>query len=202
MLMELGLKNNKKYKIIIAAFIVVLIIATMSAVLYFKGAFLPKWIDWNEKSDTFDVTFVKEGENYKEETYHVDLKKKQLSISFNDSEIWKSQNGVLVQDYILTDIDGDGIMDIVVLFFRRAQYGNDRPFFVTQNDKSWSQHIGIYSLYGDNVKPRWVASDIGMLVESLENDGSVLRITDINGNKTSWIWKSFGLKNVPNDFYL
>lgn len=160
----------------------------------------PRWVDWQQRS--FPVGDGKTAV----------LEKRTLKI-FSDTDpkqvLWQSEKGWQVQDAFTADLDLDGEPEVGVLLWKIGRYGEHRPYWVTEDETVYSQHIFIYDVVRPSgetedlakvLKPIWFASDIGREVHSLSlitgEDIPVVALTDEQGEVTHWIWRSFGLKNV------
>ncbi len=140
------------------------------------------------------------------------------------SDIWTSPLEYRVQDGFLTDLDRDGVAEMILLVWKRGRFGKHRPFWITSDERCYSQHIFIYdvadealegidgnesghdSVISGVVSQKWFASDIGVDVRRMKllNEGSatseaVLLTEDIDGNCALWHWESFGLKTMDNE---
>ncbi|MBE5823872.1 MAG: CapA family protein [Butyrivibrio sp.] len=140
------------------------------------------------------------------------------------SAVWKSPSEIKVQDGFLTDLDRDGDTEMILLVWKRGRFGKHRPFWITSDERCYSQHIFIYDV-GDEaqegtddnesghdsvisgvVSQKWFASDIGVDVRRMKllNEGSatseaILLTEDRDGNCALWHWESFGLKTMDNE---
>ncbi|MBE5829119.1 MAG: CapA family protein [Butyrivibrio sp.] len=120
------------------------------------------------------------------------------------SDIWTVPSEYKVQDGFLTDLDRDGATEMILLVWKRGRFGKHRPFWITSDERCYSQHIFIYDV--EPVSQKWFASDIGVDVRRMKllNEGSatseaVLLTEDIDGNCALWHWESFGLKTMDNE---
>ncbi len=186
--------------------VAVLLCAFMVYFLWKNGTFLPRWIIWNEKSG--EHTFTDLPGRYEDpnreafvETVFVSLKNRRFSISDSDGNIlWESEKGWRVSDYILDDIDHDGEDEVVILFWRRGSFGPFKPFWIEKDEKTWSQHIGIYDYdtkRGDRIDPIWVSSRMGIKAKEFRLDEKeYLHIITPEGKDTLWFWNTWGLMLV------
>ena len=131
------------------------------------------------------------------------LSGKELTLSGTDGlEIWKSDRDYKVQDAFVTDLDGDGDEELIALLWKRGKYGPARPYWITSDEKSYSQHIFIYDINKDGTATqKWCASDIGPVVvrmKVMEKNSAFLLTEDVNDKACLWSWQSFGLKNMDN----
>ena len=194
--------------------------AVAAAVIFhaFKeGAFLPSWIKWNEKTVVCanavkyyysEQTGSEAGETRDDNTESnksvltdgtepekIVLGNRTVRVFKEGEEIWTSDEGVKVSDFLWCDIDHDGGNELLLLCWRRGLYGRSMPFWVEENDNAWSQHIFIYDWDGEEIKPVWMASDIGMDAAGWSFDETDrLIMTETDGRMTRWDWLSWGLE--------
>ena len=121
---------------------------------------------------------------------------RRLTVSKGGEVLWELPKTVYSQDFFIYDIDRNGNDDLAVLCWKRGRFGKSRPFWIKEDEKTWSQHIFIYEIRGDALRPRWMASDIGISAASFDHTDGVIHITDTDGNVTDWIWGSWGLEKI------
>ena len=126
----------------------------------------------------------------------VEQKGRRITVRRGGKVLWELQKTVFSQDFFLDDLDRDGKSELVVLCWKRGRFGKRRPFWVTEDEKTWSQHIFIYEINDAGVRPKWMASDIGISVAAFDHADGVIYITDTKGNVTDWIWGSWGLEKI------
>ncbi len=129
------------------------------------------------------------------------LSGKGLKLLSDEEPYWQTEEDWLIEDVIVTDINRDGDTELLLLLWKRGRYGRFRPFWVEEDEDGWSQHIFIYSLPEGTEAPKqlWCASDLGRIVKSwelAEEKPWLLILHDDRGERTLWIWESWGLKNV------
>lgn len=110
--------------------------------------------------------------------------------------IWSLPDDVYAQDILLGDIDHDEDDELLVLCWKRGRFGAKRPTWVKEDEKSFSQHIFIYETDDGQVRPKWMASDIGMKAASWNLTDGVLSIKDTDGELTKWVWLTWGLEKL------
>lgn len=117
-------------------------------------------------------------------------------------KMWESEKGFWVQDGFCTDVDGDGGMDLILLLWKIGKYGYARPFWVTEDEKTYSQHVFLYSVSEDGeVHSKWGASEIGSEIKRmklLEKNDRIILTENVEGTNSLWHWDSFGLKSLEN----
>lgn len=171
-----------------------MLLLLVGAVALFCGHILPA-ANWQEKT-------VTEGD------YLVELSCKKLRIydlSEGDAHkpFYESPKELPVQDFLFSDIDRDGTKELLVILWRVGRYGTAHPFWVTEEENFYSQHLFIYNIRPDHrLKEKWCASDVGIQInrfKTMELDESTILTEDIFGECTLWRWQSWGLKSVPDD---
>ena len=205
--------NMKKIVKIISVFIVAAALAAAAvSFAWHKGAFLPRWIIWQEKEEIYGFSET-DTENTDEKLWTNEskdesnlnqlkfiLKNKRLELDKDNTVLWTSPKDILVQDLLWCDINHDNKAELVILCWRIGRYGNAKPYWVENDEHTWSQHIYIYELRdNEEIHPIWMASDIGMDVKDWSfDDIDRLVITETSGRRTSWDWVSWGLSLVKN----
>lgn len=181
----------------------------------------PTWVNYAKKSEQAGelVLKVEGGKALLQSLAHEDENE-----GDKRSDIWTSPLEIKVQDGFLTDLDRDGDTEMILLVWKRGRFGKHRPFWITSDERCYSQHIFIYdvgsgaqegidgnesgrnSVTSGVVSQKWFASDIGAYVNRMKllNEGSaiseaVLLTEDIDGNCALWHWESFGLKTMDNE---
>lgn len=163
----------------------VLIAAIAVLTVWKNGGFLPGWISWNS-------TEIDGGDSVR-----IVLSGRQVRVMDGDTTVWQSDRAIRVQDALWCDIDHDQAPELLLLCWKRGRYGESRPFWVTEDEQSWSQHIFLYDWTGEGVRPIWMASDIGMEAVGWQFDETRrLIITDRQGRETAWDWVSWGLSKI------
>ena len=182
--------------------------AAIFAVIYYSGLFLPHWARWHDiYLDIQSGRCIADGEElrYEEIFEEVDepdtikLENRKVKVYKEGKCIFKSPKGCFVQNMLYADIDRDGERELILLNFNKGRYGKHRPFWVDRDELKWFQHIYIYDYIAEDkmFRPIWMASDIGMEAAdfSLEEE-QVIRMEDRHGEKSDWMWISFGLRCV------
>ncbi len=203
----------KKIVKIISVFIVAAALAAAAvSFAWHKGAFLPRWIIWQEKEEIYGFSET-DTENTDEKLWTNEpkdesnlnqlkfiLKNKRLELDKDNTVLWTSPKDILVQDFLWCDINHDNKAELLILCWRIGRYGNAKPYWVENDEHTWSQHIYIYELRdNEEIHPIWMASDIGMDVKGWSfDDIDRLVITETSGRCTSWDWVSWGLSLVKN----
>lgn len=188
--------KNKLKKVLIVTLALISVSAVSVFLLYFlwsSGAFLPDWIIW-ESSAGQDAS----GE------YGIVLTHKKVSVTYGDSVIWNSPDGVKVQKALSCDIDNDCQDELVLLCWRKGHFGRLMPIWVEEDEQEWSQHIFVYEYVQDEVRPKWMSSYIGPDISDISSNEkeapySRLWLTDTEGKMSSWVWDSWGFAREDSD---
>lgn len=182
--------EKRTLKKIIYSIMAPVCIGAILYILWQGGAFLPRWIAW-ENERFYDVS----------ERYEIVLAHKKVKVGWNDGGIWNSPKGLVVQQALSCDIDNDRQDELILLGWRIGRYGKSKPFWVEQNERKWSQHIAVYEYDEDTVKPKWVSSYLGVDVahmavvdeaDTAKRPQNKLFLTDREGMVSRWFWDSWG----------
>lgn len=150
---------------------------------------LPQWIEW-KSAEVFDASG----------RYEIILKRRTAKVIYDNSVIWTTSKDIKVQDAMTCDIDGDGTDEMVLLCWKIGRFGTGRPFWVEEDEDTWSQHIFVYSCDEDGVKPKWMSSYIGVdVVEISATEKQHLLLTEPDGRVSSWVWDSWGFTKEDTD---
>ena len=172
--------------------------AALLLFLWNGGAFLPRWISW-EDTEEYDASG----------RYRLLAAHKSVQILYGEDVIWRAPDGVKVQKALFSDIDNDGQDELVLLCWKRGRYGKSKPVWVEKDEQGWSQHLFVYECMPsldmpETVKPKWMSSYIGQDVSEIaSNQKSApynrLWLTDLEGTVSSWVWDSWGFTNEDTD---
>ena len=184
-----GISRQKIICCMVAALATVGVVLCGLWLMQSEGFFLPRWIAW--KSGTFSDTSGR---------YEITLKHRKIEVVYDRDVIWITSKDIKVQEAMSCDIDGDGTDELVLLCWKVGRFGASRPFWVEEDERTWSQHIFVYAYNGDKIKPKWMSSYIGVDVAAMSAaDRQRLLLTDTDGKMTSWIWDSWGFTKEDTD---
>ena len=201
--------KHKKGIIHIVIWLLCITVATLLCLciiylLWKDGRFLPKWIDWESRTESH--TFTDNPGEYEDpdrevyvETADLSLTGRRFSMSVEGKDIiWKSGEEWRVSDYIVGDIDHDGEDEVVLLMWKIGSFGIYKPIWIKEDEKTWSQHIGIYDYDvndEDRLAPEWVSSRMGIEAAEIRlDDEEKLHIVTPEGKETIWCWNEWGLQ--------
>ena len=159
-----------------------------AGILLHRGYLMPVWISWEHEEI---VCTEADGPE------KIILQNRELTVLQDGVEVWRPDAGIKVQDVLWEDIDHDEEPELMLLCWKRGRYGNSRPFWVTEDEPIWSQHIFLYDWEAGLMQPIWMASDLGMEVEQWSfHERNRLLLTDRTGRTTAWDWITWGLSHV------
>ena len=171
-----------------AALIAAALLAAIGLFALWRGDSPPGWVRWEQGE-------VSGGGGGPE---RIRLAGRRHRVTAGEEVLWQPEEGVLVQSFLWCDINHDGAEELLLLCWKRGRYGDSRPFWVVEEDTSWSQHIFIYQWTGETMRPLWMASDLGREVEAWRFDEeNRLTLTDRAGRVTAWDWVTWGLSAIP-----
>ena len=100
-----------------------------------RGAFLPAWVTWEERSLTANL-----GEGWSDASCTLG-KDHRVRVNGSSESSWTSDDSWLVQDLWSADIDGDGMKELILLVWKQGSFGRHKPFWVKEDERTFSQHI-------------------------------------------------------------
>ncbi len=148
-----------------------------------RGYLLPLWIRWEQTSI--------------DESVEISLRNRKVTVLADGETVWQSDGEIRVQSVLWEDIDHDSEEELMLLCWKRGRYGDSRPFWVEEDAPTWSQHIYLYDWADGQMKPIWMASDLGREVESWSfSEKTRLLLRERGGGETAWDWQTWGLSQV------
>ena len=159
-----------------------LTLATVLLLLWYRGVFLPCRSSRTAQAELGGRPCT------------LTLENGAFDVQDGKTELWRSEAALRVQDFLTLDIDRDGETELVLLVWRRGNYGPSKPFWVRRNDTNWSQHLFIYNWQNDAPAPQWMSSALRPQVKAwaAQPDGQ-LQITTPQDEQTLWRWGQWGL---------
>ncbi len=180
-------KKNLNLSIICIIIMALVCTGAVLYIIYSGKTNLPEWVEWN------NGTLIDSSGQYE-----ISLKRKSVSIIFDNNIIWTSSDEVMVQKVLSCDIDNDSEDELILLCWKKGHFGSHKPFWLDEEDdedEEWSQHIFVYE-YGRNVditdekemkklsesgvmpasapgeiRPKWMSSYIGHDVADIASNG-------------------------------
>ena len=200
-----------RYKKRICGLLPALGLAVALCTVGYCGKPVPSWVSWQEKEVEVNeglsgVASLKKGQPEDLAMTFV-LKGKRLRL-FDDrgSVLWESDSSYKVQDFLLADLDRNGDKELIALLWKRGKYGTSRPFWVTEDETDYSQHLFLYDIEeGGKLQSKWFTSDVGTPIrrmKMLERTPDILLTETVEGVNNLWRWNTWGLEYVDNEVKL
>ena len=151
-------------------------LATVSAVvlvsavwrLYF-GPQIPDWVIWE------DSAFADAAGQYEIELRHKTVRVRcgieNEGAKTDTRVIWTSPEEVRVQKALSCDVDNDSTDELVLLCWKKGRYGEHRPFWVEEDEDTWSQHLFVYEYNDGRISPKWMSSHLGKDAADIASNG-------------------------------
>jgi len=149
------------------------------------------------KNRQFDLDGDGIKENYK-------LKDGRIEVWKENNLIWHSPEEWWIDDFFLGDADNDGIEELGLLVWKTGSFGSKKPFWFEGEDTSFRNHLFLYKLINNEIKPIWQSSNLdqpnfhAILVDYNDDGKNELLVIegsygDFNLRKiTLWEWNGWG----------
>ncbi|HHT72030.1 MAG TPA: hypothetical protein GX016_10800 [Firmicutes bacterium] len=132
----------------------------------------------------------------------------QLVIRVASVDIWVSPDDWWVDNFVLGDANNDGICDLSLSVWKAGSFGPCKPFWVEEDDRSIKNHLFIFKLVGNMVKPLWQSSNLDrpnyeIWLGDVDGDGKNELVT-LEGDYTDcqhrqigvWKWNGWGFSRL------
>ena len=150
---------------------------------------IPSWVRWNRKTESAELA---DGS-----AVSLKLSSRKFTVSRDDRKVYQSDPKVMVSDFIVGDIDHDGVRELLLLVWKKGSFGKYKPFWLEKDEEEYSEHLFIYDLdpeREDLLDPIWMSSKMGFPAAKLWMDEQDdLWLEDKAGSRTCWRWESWGL---------
>ena len=170
-----------RYLILPVLVLVLLIAAGVLSFFWWRGAFLPRWITWNERVEASDDRTDGVVES-------VVLKEHKLIVYSSGSEVYRAPSSYHVQEAIWTDINGDGIKEVVMLYWRRGADGAESEGLAQEKGFGFTQHIAVFDGAERGMNELWDSAALTEHAEAMRFDTGRLIINASEGRQTLWMW--------------
>lgn len=134
-----------------------------------------------------------------------------LSVYENNQLLWQSAEDWMVQSFVLADVNHDALDDLLMVVWKRGSFGPNKPFWILEDDMRFSNHLFLFNLQQDRMKPLWMSSALDRPIKTLEigdpnNDGrnellvregcysifGWIKASYISPESQAWQWKGWG----------
>ena len=148
---------------------------------------VPAWVTW--ESTELEVDFDGNGSPKR-----VTLDSGSLAVSAADgTSLYQTPDDWRVARVSVGDVDQNGADELLMLTWRRGNYGTSRPFWETGIDLRMTEHLYVLEMRDGAMVPKWMSHELGAPVASVtvQDDGTVV-LTTTDGVDTTWCWEGFG----------
>lgn len=131
------------------------------------------------------------------------IQNQKLQIVSNEKTIFESDPEWKVVEVLAGEFKNNQEKQFAVLFWKKGNYGESKPFWVDENDDSYKMHLFLYKYQDQKVSAIWQSSNL-----PAQNLRTRLFDLDLNGKKelfviqkpyqkdqlkiTSWSWSGWG----------
>jgi hypothetical protein len=137
----------------------------------------------------------------------VTLSRGRVTISLADGKTWSTPAEWTVTKVKSADVVGQGESWLLMSVWKAGNYGSSKPFWVTTNDNRVRQHLFVYQITADQVKPIWQSSNLDRpncdwrLADIDDDDAAELIALEGNyglgricraSNLAVWRWQDWG----------
>lgn len=124
------------------------------------------------------------------------LHDKKVQVKLDGETVFETQDDYYVSDLLVYDVDADGVEDMCLLLWKKGVYGKYRPIWETEteDEDKYSQHLFAYEWRNEEIKPKWMSSRLGMIVDKVFCEDNRLHFIDTEGKETVWVWISWGFE--------
>ncbi len=88
------------------------------------------------------------------------LQEGSLTVTEGEEELWASPPDWHVDSFVLADADNDGRVELVMSLWKEGSFGEIHPFWHTDEDISYKNHLFVYMLERNTMKPVWCSSEL------------------------------------------
>lgn len=162
--------------------LLLVVVAGVWALLWWRGVLLPSWVVWNDKLEATDGGGTDVVES-------VVLKEKSLVVYSAGSEVYRSPSDWKVQDALWCDINGDETKEVLMLAWVKDKGGAAVTGLTTEGGPGYSQHLYVFDGARTGMNPVFSSAPLLMEAVSLQADNAGrLIISEPLGKQTLWSW--------------
>ena len=168
-----------------------LALSAMVACLWWRATQPPAWVSWEQRAIACDLDGDGSDELVSLAERRVAVVRADSTVADETPEHWQ------VSDVWVGDVTHDGMPDLVLLMWRRGDYGTRHPFW-DEGTQDLSQHLCVLSFADGGLRLTWESSSFGFEVTSMSLDDAddlhlVRRDTD---EESVWHWPGWGFERV------
>lgn len=185
------LRRSLSWRLCILACVALACVATACAVRL--GLTAPSWVSWQNRALSCDL----DADGSPEE---LTLAGQRVLVRDADGRLlYESDGAWRVSDALVADVARDGKPELVMLLWRRGNYGNSKPFWESGIDLRMTEHIYVMGLEDGAMQPVWMGHELGegLKVSQMEaTEDGLLELTTTDGQTSTWEWDYFGFSLV------
>ena len=83
-----------------------------------------------------------------------------LTVTEGSKVLWTSPKEYQIDSFSLGDADNDGKDNLVISLWKKGSFGKMKPFWHSGEDRSFKNHLFVYRLQNDQLKPVWCSSNL------------------------------------------
>lgn len=148
---------------------------------------VPHWVAWHTGSYTTDLAAGGDAEI-------VTLADRSVIVrSYDGTTLYQTPSEWQVSDARTCDVTGDGTSELLMLVWRRGNYGSSRPFWETGRDLRMTEHLYVFGMRDGVLVPVWMGHELGRSVTEVRTiDEGTVTLVERDGGTTAWTWDGFG----------
>ncbi|MBQ1840221.1 MAG: VCBS repeat-containing protein [Atopobiaceae bacterium] len=157
------------------------------------GLTVPTWVSWQNRTLSCDLDA-----DGTDEVITLERRRVQV-ISADGAPLYESDGAWRVSDALVADVTRDGRPELVMLLWRRGNYGNSRPFWERGMDLRMTQHVYVVGLEDGAMQPVWMGHELGEGLKVSQmgaTEDGLLELTTMDGQTSVWEWDYFGFSLV------
>lgn len=187
------MKASAKKRKIILGIVGVIVLSLILSALWWKGYFLPSWVNWCEK----EMAVPENPEGYPGE---IVLKNRKLVYQVEGNVLYTTPDEWYVTDFLINDIDQDDMPEVLFLVWSHSDFGDHHPFYQKKDTFSFSEHLYIFDLQSYTLTPQWMSSRLSPQIKSWSiNADHELMIEDPYDETSTWKWYGYGIVRTDEE---
>ena len=156
----------------------------------------PDWVHWSDMDLCQDLDDDGHAETIRLHGGALSIEDDQGRLRYRTPGEWR------VSDAFTSEIDDNPGTDLLLVTWKRGNYGDAMPFWVEANDSEIGQHLFVFTYRSGTMKPVWMSSTLEKSARKIWLDqDSYLHHEDEEGAETIWCWDYWGFKKVESAEY-